>query len=453
MMKQAMETRLDAEAGETIFALASGRGRAGIAVIRISGTKTKETLVALTGRVPPVRMATLLRLHDPVDGQALDEALVLFFEAPRSFTGEDMAEFHVHGGPAVITGVIDALAKLSGMRLATAGEFSRRAFGYGKLDLTAVEGMADLIDAETRAQRVQALRQSAGALGDLYESWRSDLITALALVEAALDFSDEADVPVLIEREAVPVAERLEVDISKHLQDGGRGERLREGFCVVLAGPPNAGKSSLLNALAARDVAIVSEEAGTTRDVLEVHLDLDGWPLTLLDTAGLREAEGAIEAEGVRRALERARMADLILWLVDAGDPQWPPHRELDAAAAPVLTILNKCDLARPGGPDNILEISAKTGEGLDGLMTHLTGQVTAVFEISEAPVITRARHRQELQGAQSSLERFLNGSTHTLELRAEDLRSGAQALGRITGRVDVEDILDRIFSDFCIGK
>jgi tRNA modification GTPase len=381
---------------------------------------------------------------------------VLFFPGPGSFTGEDVAEFHVHGGPAVIDGVIAALAALPGLRAAEAGAFTRRAFENGRLDLTEVEGLADLIDAETRAQRAPRLAQRLGALGALYERWRGELIEALALVEAGLDFSDEADVPALIEEKARPVVAGLETEMRAHLDDARAGERLREGFTVALAGAPNAGKSSLLNALAARDVAIVSEEAGTTRDVLEVHLDLDGLPVTVLDTAGLRETQGAIEQEGVRRALARAGDADLVLWLVDAERTEWTPPAGLGGAE--LVTVLNKTDIADPSAPGTAgageaLRISATTGAGLDSLTEMLAKKVRAGLEATEAPVITRARHRQELEMARAALSAFLAGDLETLELRAEDLRTAAHALGRITGRVDVEDVLDRIFAGFCIGK
>ncbi len=452
-MKPDMTTARD----DTIFALSSGRGRAGVAVIRVSGPRARDTVTAIAGSPPPPRQASLRALRDPASGEMLDRALVLYFAAPASFTGEDVAEFHVHGGSAVIDGIVGALAAMPGLRAAQAGDFTRRAFDNGRLDLTEVEGLADLIDAETRAQRRQALRQSRGALGVLYEGWRDDLIEALAQIEAALDFSDEADVPETVAGRARPVAEQALRAISAHLDDKRRGERLRDGFAVVLAGAPNAGKSSLLNGLAKRDVAIVSEEAGTTRDVIEVHLDLGGLPVAILDTAGIREAEGALEREGVARALARAAAADLVIWLVDAGQPQWSPPGELGGAGGAVMTVVNKSDLAKPK-PDGdaiepLLRISAKTGAGLDALADALADRVGEGFAAAEAPVITRARHRQELERARDALKHFVAGEAEELELRAEDLRAAAHALGRITGRVDVEDVLDRIFAGFCIGK
>jgi tRNA modification GTPase len=442
---------------DTIFALSSGHGRAGVAVIRVSGPGAGDAAKLLAGSLPPPRKAALRTLRDPESSESLDRALVLLFPRPSSFTGEDVVEFHVHGGPAVIAGVVGALGRLPGMRAAEAGEFVRRAFANGRLDLTEVEGLADLIDAETAAQRRQALRQSEGALGELYERWRGELIEALAHVEAALDFSDEADVPETVDRQARPVVERLAAEIAAHLDDKRRGERLRDGFTVVLAGAPNAGKSSLLNGLSRREAAIVSPEAGTTRDIIEVHLDLDSLPVTILDTAGIREAEGAIEQEGVRRALDRAAHADIVIWLVDAENPQWTPPGGFATMGGPLLTVLNKSDVARPkpaaGVTGPVLEISAKTGAGLDALSEALAEKVGEGFEAAEAPVITRARHRRELERAHGALSDFLAGDRGLLELRAEDLRAAAHALGRITGRVDVEDVLDRIFAGFCIGK
>lgn len=438
---------------ETIFALSSGRGRAGVAVIRISGPRSRTVLETMAGGIPKRATARLRQLSDPANGDALDEALVLFFEGPASFTGEDIAELHVHGGPAVVENVLGALGAIDGLREAQPGEFARRAFAAGKIDLTQAEGLADLIEAETAAQRRQALRQSDGALKDLCEAWREEIIRAASLVEAAIDFSDEADVPELVENQARPVVAALAKSISVHLEAARRGERLRDGLRVVLAGAPNAGKSSLMNALSRRDVAIVSDEPGTTRDVIEVHLDLDGYPVTLLDTAGLREAAGLVEQEGVRRAMDRASQADLVLWLVDAENPDWKPPAELSRGELRV--ILNKTDVASPQVPQGVepLRLSVKSGDGLPGVLAVLSETAARLMQGGEPAVVTRARQRRELETCAEALSRFISGDALALELRAEDLRVASTALGRVTGAVDVEDILDRIFGDFCIGK
>ena len=308
--------------GDTIFALSSGHGRAGVAVIRVSGPNAGIVIDRMASPRPKPRFAAFRTITDPGSGEVLDQALVLWFPAPKSETGEDMAELQVHGGRAVVAGVFEAIGGIEGCRLAEPGEFARRAFENGKLDLTGVEGLADLIDAETAAQRRQALRQADGALARLYGGWRADLIEALALLEAAIDFSDEGDVARDAEAMSRERFAALRDAIARHLDDGHRGELVRDGFQVVLAGAPNSGKSSLLNALARRDVAIVSEEAGTTRDIIEVKLDLEGLPVVVSDTAGIREAAGKVEQEGIRRALQRAGQADLVVWLVDASNAQ-----------------------------------------------------------------------------------------------------------------------------------
>lgn len=441
---------------DTIFAVSSGAGRAGVAVVRVSGPAAGEALARMAGHRPEPRRAALAVLRHPESGEALDQALVLWFPGPRSYSGEDMGELHLHGGRAVVQGVVDALAGLAGLRPAEAGEFTRRAFENGKMDLTTVEGLADLINAETEAQRRLALRQTAGALRRLYDAWRDELVGALALVEAALDFSDEADVPAQIEAGARPVVQRLRDAIRAHLDDRHRGERLRDGLRIVLAGPPNVGKSSLLNALARRDAAIVSEEAGTTRDVIEVHMDLGGYPVVVMDTAGLRHAEGKVEEEGVRRTLARAEEADVVLWIIDATAPVWSPPNHLKTGPATLISVLNKIDLAPADGvaqTSQTIDISAKKGSGIDNLIERIGTFAADEMAVGEAPQITRARHRRELANCETALAGFLDGSLEALELRAEDLRQAAQALGRITGRVDVEDVLDRVFGEFCIGK
>ena len=442
---------------DTIFALSSGHGRAGVAVIRISGPAAGEAIERMASPLPKPRFAAFRKIKHPGTGEVLDEALVLWFPAPKSETGEDMAEFQVHGGRAVIQGVLAGLGSIEGCRLAEPGEFTRRALENGKLDLTGVEGLADLVEAETSAQRRQALRQAGGALFRLYEGWRKRLIGAMSQMEAAIDFSDEPDVAVVPVKAARAEVEALVSEIGKHLDDGHRGELLREGFHVVLAGPPNAGKSSLLNALARRDVAIVSEEAGTTRDVIEVRLELEGLPVVVSDTAGVRQATGQVEQEGIRRTLGRAREADLILWLIDVTAPPAEVPAEIAARSDRTLVIANKMDLLASGVlhplPGGAIGISVLTGDGMDNLARRLTAFVRARIGESEAPVLTQARHRQQLERCMAPLKSFLGSPIGEVELRAEDLRRAAHALGRLTGAVDVEDVLDEVFSRFCIGK
>lgn len=437
---------------KTIYALSTAPGKAGVAVVRVSGEDAGAALRALTGEAPGrPREARLCRFRDPQSGAALDKGLAIFFPAPASFTGEDIVELHIHGGRAVVAAMLRALGDLPGLRAAAPGEFTRRAFENGKLDLTEVEGLADLIDAETEAQRAQALRQMEGALGALYEGWRARLMRALAYAEAEIDFPDE-DVPGDLIAKLGPEIERLESEIAAHLDDGRRGERLRDGVEVAIVGPPNAGKSSLLNRLAGREAAIVSDEAGTTRDVLEVRLDIGGVPVTLADTAGLRDAAGAVEREGVRRALARAEAADLRIVMVAPGtggiDSDFALARPGD------LRVVNKIDLGTPV-PSGVIGISALTGQGLDALEAALAERVGTAYETREHPVITRARHREGLADCAAALGRAEAAlkASRAAELVAEDLRLAARALGRITGRVDVEDLLDVIFRDFCIGK
>ncbi|HXQ53560.1 MAG TPA: tRNA uridine-5-carboxymethylaminomethyl(34) synthesis GTPase MnmE [Stellaceae bacterium] len=434
--------------GDTIYALSTAPGRAGIAVVRLSGLLAAPALRALAGTVPPPRHAQLAHFHDE-SGEEIDRGLMLFFPAPASVTGEDVAEFHVHGSRAVVAALFEALARL-GLRLAEPGEFTRRAFLNGKLDLAEAEALADLVAAETSAQRRQALRQLSGALGQLTEAWRARLIDAQARLEAAIDFPDE-DLPAGLMDAARDEVRALSREIAAHLADDHRGERLRDGIAIAIVGPPNAGKSSLMNALARREVAITAASAGTTRDVIEVALDLEGYPVLLADTAGLRASRDAVEEEGVRRARARAASADLKLVLIDATRPE-----ESDALADMVdrdaIVIANKIDLLPPGVAPRIgLPLSVKTGAGMDRLLERLGEEVAARFAPSAAPLVTRARHREALEACRAALERF--GAAPLPELAAEDLREAARALGRITGRVDVEDMLDRLFAEFCIGK
>lgn len=449
--------------GETIFALASGGLRAGVAVVRVSGPVAVRALARLDGGKPrpAARKTALRRLIDPLSGETLDEALVLFFEGPGSFTGEDVVELHLHGGPAVVEGVLTSLGRVPGLRPAEAGEFTRRAFLNGKLDLTQAEAIADLVEAETSEQRRQALDQAAGSLGRIYEDWRRRLISAIAHVEAGIDFSDE-DLPEHIDAAARDALAALAEEVRAHLDDGRRGERLRSGVHLALLGRPNAGKSTLLNLLAGRDAAIVSETAGTTRDVIEVHLDLGGVPVIVADTAGLRDGTDEVEREGVRRAAARADGADLRLLVLDREDwPDVPPDLAALAAEGRTLVLVNKTDLnplPSPGGLSGapVLALSAKTGAGVEGFIKQLTEDVRglALAGAGAQPAPTRARHRQALEQAHEVLAQAVAGwSQRPPELTAEDLRLAARAIGRITGRVDVEDLLDVIFSDFCIGK
>jgi len=437
-------------ARDTIYAVSTAPGRAAIAVVRVSGPRAADAFSALGGGAAPTpRKAALRTLRDRA-GAWIDQALVLWFPAPASETGEDVVEFHLHGGRAIIEATLAALAAVPGLRAAEPGEFTRRAVGNGKLDLTRAEALADLIDAETPAQAHQALRQYQGALADLYEDWRARLIGVLAWAEAAIDFSEEELPEDIEERLRAPIA-TLHADMRRHLDDARRGEITREGLFLTIIGAPNAGKSSLLNALARRDVAIVSEIPGTTRDIVETRLDLGGYVVHLADTAGLRESGDVIEREGVRRALARAAISDMTLLVLDGTAAE--PFSGLDETAIENASVIawNKCDLAWPGPRDG-LHISAQTGDGLDALVQILREQVRARLEgPREAPPMTRARHRECVTAAAEALARALD--QHESELMAEDLRLALRAIGRLTGRVDIEELLDAVFRDFCIGK
>jgi tRNA modification GTPase len=438
---------------DTIFAPATAPGRAGIAIVRLSGPRVREALRALSCDMPAPRHATRAHFVERASGEIIDDGLVLYFPGPASVTGEDVAELHVHGSRAVLDAVLAILGAEPGLRLAEPGEFTRRAFEHGKLDLTAAEAVADLVAAETAAQRRQALRQLDGELGRLYDGWRERLLRALAHVEADIDFPED-ELPGGIAAAARGVVEAMVVEIAAHLADGRRGEILRDGASIVILGPPNAGKSSLLNALARRNVAITSTVAGTTRDVIEVRLDLAGFPVMLADTAGLREARDPIEEEGVRRARARAATADFRLVVLDANHPEEAAllGGVLDDAA---LVVANKIDLAdaaaRAGLRHGALPVSTVTGEGMPALLDRLTSLVRDRVGVDAAPVLTRARHRAALEECAVALRRSLVAPL--TELAAEDLRLALRALGRITGRVDVEDLLDVIFREFCIGK
>jgi tRNA modification GTPase len=449
---------------QTIFALSSGRPPSAIAIVRVSGSQAGQVLTALAGSLPKARLVHRALLRD-AGGQAIDDAVVLWFPGPGSATGEDVAEFHVHGGRAVLAALVSAISIIPNVRAAEPGEFTRRAFENGKLDLTEAEGLDDLIHADTDRQRRQALRQLQGLLGDRARDWRERIIEASALVEAGIDFSDEGDVPSELMAPALEKIKTLRDEIQNVLAAHGHAERLRDGLVVAIAGPPNVGKSTLMNQLARREVAIVSPHAGTTRDVIEVQLDLDGYPVTVIDTAGIRETDDPVEQEGVRRARARAEEADLVLWLTEgqlqAVEPEairavWKPRDKIDFAGGAVWVVRNKIDLVEPRGEDKApaeFGISAGRGDGIPELIRALVEFATEFFGTGEGALVTRARQRDLLRQASESLQRSLDLVEDGEELVAEELRAAAYALGRLLGRVDVEDVLGAIFQKFCIGK
>ncbi|WP_089173174.1 tRNA uridine-5-carboxymethylaminomethyl(34) synthesis GTPase MnmE [Bosea sp. AS-1] len=436
---------IDQASHPTIVALSSAPGRAGVAVVRMSGPAARFALETTAGPVPLPRLATLRVLRD-IQNEVIDKGLVLFFPGPTSFTGEDVVEFHVHGSRAILAALLRHLAALPGVRLAEAGEFTRRAFEAGKLDLAAVEGLADLIDSETEWQRRQALRQMEGALGTLAGQWRTRLLEAMTLLAAEIDFSDEGDVEGPLQEEALQIAGSVLRSLRAALGSFAMGERVREGFIVVLAGPPNAGKSSLLNTLARRDVAIVSPVAGTTRDALEVRLDLEGLPVILIDTAGLRDSVDPIEAEGVRRARALVERADLVLSLrgVDSD-----PYRTAENAAQ--IAVATKADLGGVVLPGEYA-ISVKNGDGLPELLSAIVSHLRGLGQ-GEPALLTRERHRVAVVAAAAALERMTQSHGAPSELLAEDVRLAVMALERLVGRIGVEDVLDNLFAGFCIGK
>jgi tRNA modification GTPase len=454
---------------DTIFALATAPGVSAVAVLRVSGPRARAAMRALSRRAddPAPRVATRRTLRAPADGAAFDDALVLWFPAPRSFTGEDVAEFHLHGGRATCRAALSALAAMDGLRLARPGEFARRAFDNDRLDLSQVEALADLVEAETAGQARQAMRQLESGLGTRCEDWRRRLLEARAHAEAEIDFPEE-DLPAGLAAALAPRLVALEAEIAACLDDGRRGERLRDGFSVAVLGPPNAGKSSIINYLSGAEAAIVAAVPGTTRDVLEVDLDLGGWPVTLADTAGLRALGGSVdpgqaevEREGMRRARRRADTADLRLVVLPAdaaaaalSDPECAPL--LDRSA---ILAWNRVDLVpgaqlppHPAGGE-ALAISALTGAGLDRLAAAIEARAAAALggQAREPAIITRARHREALEAARRGIARAREAGAP--ELLAEELRAAGEALGRITGRSGVEDMLDVLFSSFCIGK
>ncbi len=429
---------------DTIFAPASGSGKAAIAIVRISGPKTRFVLETIAGSLPKPRQATLRVLNGP-DG-AIDRALIVWFPAPHSFTGEDCAEFHLHGSMAIVRALLACLALFDDCRLAQPGEFARRAFEHGKMDLSAVEGLADLIDSETERQRKQALRQMEGGLSLRVAEWRQSLLSAMALVESDIDFSDEGDIEPETARHARRFIQHLITDIEQVLATARQGQRLRDGIVVVVAGPPNAGKSTLVNALAYRDIAIVSAIAGTTRDLIEVPLDLDGLPVTLIDTAGLRDSSDEIERQGIARARQRVSQSDLGLWLMPPGFDDQPP------AGPDWIRIRTKADLGVH--EHDGLAISVLTGDGMERLREVLRQEIGQRLGSGDA-LITRERQNQALTRAMQALSQALKGLKQDgdTELIAEDLRLAARHFGEIIGVVGVEAMLDTLFAQFCIGK
>jgi tRNA modification GTPase len=438
---------IPASSSDTIFAVASGFGRAAVSIVRISGANCRSVLQELAGALPEPRRMSLRVLREPASGMTLDQALIVWFPAPHTFTGEDQAELHIHGGLATRAAVLRTLGTFGSCRPAEAGEFTRRAFLNGRMDLAQVEALADIIDAETEAQRRQAMRQLEGELGHAVEAWREQLLEALALLEASLDFSDEGDVPLSLAHRAEGTLQEVEGTLTRVLANRS-GERLRDGFVVVLAGRPNSGKSTLLNALARRDVAIVSPIAGTTRDAIEVRCDLSGLPVTFVDTAGLRESDDLLENEGIHRARARVAAADLVLWLLapdDSGDePPGPGERTIRVGTKSDLALRSDCDLL----------VSAQTGAGLTELLDTIAERSSVGIGGDEA-LLTRQRHRdvlEQVSGAVTAALALLRRDGDT-ELVAEEVRLATRALGRITGRVDIEDVLDKLFATFCIGK
>jgi tRNA modification GTPase len=439
---------------QTIFALSSGRPPSAIAIVRVSGRLAGTALVRLADKLPPPRVATRALLRRP-DRAPIDDAVVLWFPAPASATGEDVAEFQVHGGRAVVAALFTALAQIENVRPAEPGEFTRRAFENGKLDLTEAEGLDDLIHADTDRQRGQALRQLKGLLGDKAREWRERIIEASALIEAGIDFSDEGDVPAELVAPAIAKVRALLAEIEDVLSAQGRSERLREGLVVAIAGPPNVGKSTLMNQLARREVAIVSPHAGTTRDIIEVQLDLEGYPVTVIDTAGIRDTDDPVEQEGVRRARARAADADLVLWLTDTTNQLTSDG----TSTAPAWWVRNKVDLGGAETPlldlrdGTMFRISARYGDGVAELIAAIAKFAESYLGRNDTALISRERQRKLLRETAAALRRGLDVIGDGEELAAEELRAASAALGRLLGRVDVEDILDVIFREFCIGK
>lgn len=440
---------------DTIFALASGAGRAGVSVFRVTGPDVGPIILALTGKNTPAPRNSVLRSFFNPEGEPIDSGLVLWMPGPGSFTGEDVVEFHTHGSPAVIE-AMGAACLAAGARQAGPGEFTRRAFENGRMDLTEAEGLADLIDAETEGQRAQALRQMQGGLRDTYETWRSHLIDALAAIEGEIDFPDEEDVPDLLSHKAYAPLNDAMTAMQTALEDSERGERVRAGLDITIIGPPNAGKSTLINHLAGRDAAIVSDTAGTTRDIIDVHMIMAGLPVRLSDTAGLRLSDDIIEAEGVRRAEARARESDIRIGVIDGSmDADYSGvTRQLGAGD---FLLINKCDrgiiVAPPSGGTPVFEVSAQTGDGITPFRSALEDAIQERFAVSQTAGLTRARHKDCTERALAALHRAVDHLTVAPELSGDDIRTALHAIKELAGEADIEAVLDRIFSRFCIGK
>ena len=433
---------------DTIFALSSGGLPSGVAVIRLSGPQVREAIIALAGDIPEPRRAVLRNLRNS-EGVTLDHGLVLFFTEPASFTGEDSAEFQIHGGKAVASAILHALAAVPGLRQAEAGEFSRRAFINGKIDLTGAEGLADLIAAETEAQRRLAIENVDGGQKSLYDTWRTRLLNARALIEAELDFSDESDVIETISNTSLKALRQLANDIQLHIDGFSAAEIIRDGFKVVLIGAPNAGKSSLLNALAKREVAIVTDTPGTTRDLIEVSLDLQGIKVIITDTAGIRQTEDNVEKIGVGKALEAAQKADLVLKLFDQNADKI--DCSIETSTDSFYSVATKIDLPQHHTRDFDYGISAVTGEGMEQLVDAIASRAQTATTSTSNIIPTRLRHVTLLRSTQESILQACEAREP--ELQAEELRHASDSLGKITGSVDVEELLGVIFSEFCIGK
>ena len=431
---------------DTIVALSSGSLPSGVAVIRISGSACDNISEQMVGGLSETRVAHLKSVKHPSTQEELDRGIVIAFRAPASFTGEDCLELQLHGGRAVIEAVLNAICEFDGVRLAESGEFSRRAFENGKLDLTEIEGIADLVASETEAQRKQALAQSRGDSRETYEGWRKRLIHMRALIEAELDFSEEEDVPEEISKQGFAQVLALKEEIETHLDDNRAGEIIRDGFKIVLMGKPNAGKSSLLNALVKRDVAIVTNEAGTTRDVIDVHLDIDGYAVIVSDTAGLRISDNIVEAEGIKRAQLKGQEADLVIWLKETNDDQPYPDNGFDN----IIHVTSKDDTL---SIEDGLSISVSHANGLDALISVIKNQIRSKLQNHDGVLISRLRYRDSLVECVKYLSFVIDNQVSDIELKAETLRHASDCIGRITGKIDVEDLLDVIFSEFCVGK